>query len=88
MAFGHSFTPSVQLVDAGIRLGLAGTVADQRLGSTLDARPGRGLDPSTPTGRRSVVEFAGEIMRKARRLRMIFQSFRCLDCAGTNRCGR
>src|SRR5215207_3529165 len=75
MAFGHSFTPSVLLVDAGIRLRLAATVADQRLGSTLDARPGRGLGPTTPTGRSPVVELAGEIMTKAPRLRMIFQSF-------------
>jgi hypothetical protein len=75
MAFGHSFTPSVQLVDAGIRLRLAATVADQRLGSTLDARPGRGLDPTTPTGRSLSCRVAGEIMTKARRLRMIFQPF-------------
>src|SRR5829696_7748463 len=75
MAFGHSFTPSVLLVDAGIRLRLAATVADQRLGSTLDTRPGRGLDPTTPTGRSLSCRVAGEIMTKARRLRMVCQSF-------------
>lgn len=75
MAFGHSFTPSVRLVDAGIRLRLAATVADQRLGSTLDARPGRGLDPPLRPVDHPAVEFAGEIMTKARRLRMIFQPF-------------
>jgi hypothetical protein len=75
MAFGHSFTPSVQLVDAGIRLRLAATVADQRLGSTLDARPGRGLDPTTPTGRSLSSRVRRRDHDEARRLRMIFQSF-------------
>jgi hypothetical protein len=75
MAFGHSFTPSVQLVDAGIRLGWPRLW--QISGSDPRWMPIQAAD-STPPLRpvaHSVVEFAGEIMTKARRLRMIFQSF-------------
>jgi hypothetical protein len=75
MAFGHSFTPSVQLVDAGIRLGWPRLW--QISGSDPRWMPVQAAD-STPPLRpvaHSVVEFAGEIMTKARRLRMIFQSF-------------
>ena len=54
---------------AAMRAAVRGLVA------RLDARPGRGLDPTTPTGRLLSCRVAGEIMTKARRLRMIFQSF-------------
>ena len=88
MAFGHSFTPSVLLVDAGIRLRLAATVADQRPGSTLDARPGRELDPTTPTGRSLSWRVRRRDHDESSTLEDDLSIFRCLNCASTDCCGR
>ena len=75
MAFGHSFTPSVQLVDAGIRLGWPRLW--QISGSDPHWMPVQAADSAPPLRpvAHPVVELAGEIMTKAPRLRMICQSF-------------